>query len=108
MYAALADPQEYLVHDIRFHRAIAAAVSARAMLTVAPGISLVEPGLVPANAVELRWSTFTDAADEAGMSRRYGGIHFIHADVQGRLIGRLVGAQAYKKAEAYWEGKKDR
>jgi hypothetical protein len=79
-----------------------------ASVTVAPGISLVEPGLVPANAVELRWSTFTDAADEAGMSRRYGGIHFMHADVQGRLIGRLVGAQAYKKAEAYWEGKKDR
>src|SRR6266699_478591 len=27
MYAALNDPQEYLVHDIRFHRAIAAASS---------------------------------------------------------------------------------
>ncbi|NUR34978.1 MAG: vanadium-dependent haloperoxidase [Gemmatimonadaceae bacterium] len=78
-----------------------------ASVTIAPGTSLVEPGLVPAQSVTLSWPTFSAAADEAGMSRRYGGIHFEHADVQGRLIGRLIGAQAYAKAESYWEGKKD-
>jgi hypothetical protein len=77
-----------------------------ASATIAAGSSLVEPGLVPAQAITLSWPTFSDAADEAGMSRRYGGIHFTHADLQGRLIGRLIGAQAYEKAEAYWKGKK--
>jgi hypothetical protein len=79
-----------------------------ASATIAAGASLVEPGLVPAQSTTLSWPTFSDAADEAGMSRRYGGIHFVHADLQGRLIGRLIGAQAYAKAEAYWEGKKER
>jgi hypothetical protein len=77
-------------------------------VTIAPGTSLVEPGLVPAQSVTLSWPTFSDAADEAGMSRRNGGIHFEHADVQGRLIGRLIGAQAYAKAEQYWKGKKEK
>jgi hypothetical protein len=79
-----------------------------ASVTIAPGTSLVEPGLVPAQSITLSWPTFSDAADEAGMSRRYGGIHFEHADVQGRLIGRLIGAQAYAKAEEYWRGKKEK
>jgi hypothetical protein len=78
-----------------------------ASVTIAPGTSLVEPR-VPAQSVTLSWATFSDAADEAGMSRRYGGIHFEHADLQGRYIGRLIGAQAFAKAESYWEGKKDK
>jgi hypothetical protein len=36
--------------------------------------SKIEPGLTPAQPVILKWETFTEAADEAGMSRRYGGI----------------------------------
>jgi hypothetical protein len=76
-----------------------------ASATIPAGSSLVEPGLVPARSVTLAWPTFSDAADEAGISRRYGGIHFTHADLQGRLIGRLIGAQAYEKAESYWKGK---
>ena len=37
-------------------------------------------------------STFpTDAANQAGISRRYGGIHFKAADLTGRAIGRIVG-----------------
>ena len=35
--------------------------------------------------------TLTEAADEAGMSRRYGGIHFYSGDQQGRALGRLIG-----------------
>lgn len=75
-------------------------------VTIAAGTSLVEPGLVPSRPVTLSWPTFSAAADEAGMSRRYGGIHFEHADLQGRFIGRLIGAQAYEKAESYWKGKR--
>ena len=32
--------------------------------------------------------TFSDAADEAGISRRYGGIHFEDGDLRGREMGR--------------------
>jgi hypothetical protein len=40
------------------------------------GSSRMEPGIVPAREMTLRWDTFSQAADQAGLSRRYGGIHF--------------------------------
>ncbi|MEV4806367.1 hypothetical protein AB0K18_40770 [Nonomuraea sp. NPDC049421] len=67
---------------------------------VAAGSSLVEPGVTPASDVTLRWSTFSAAAEEAGLSRRYGGIHF-----EGRALGRAVGAAAWERAKAYWTGR---
>jgi hypothetical protein len=76
-----------------------------ATVTIKAGSSTIEPGLVPAKDVTLSWKTFSDAADEAGLSRRYGGIHFTHGDLQGRLIGRMIGAQTWRKAEGYFEGK---
>jgi hypothetical protein len=71
------------------------------------GSSKIEPGTVPAKDTVLSWDTFTDAADQAGMSRRYGGIHFKMADMNGRKLGRLVGAQAFKKALSYFNEKPD-
>ncbi len=68
------------------------------------GSSAVEPGTVPHADVTLSWATFSDAADEAGVSRRYGGIHFEDADLRGREMGRLIGAQAWNKAQAYLSG----
>ncbi len=59
----------------------------------------------PLEPVVLQWETFQEAADEAGLSRRYGGIHFQDGDVRGRELGKRVGAVAYEKAEAYWLGK---
>jgi hypothetical protein len=41
-------------------------------VTLPVGNSKIEPGLTPAQPVILKWETFTDAANEAGMSRRYG------------------------------------
>jgi hypothetical protein len=71
------------------------------------GSSKIEPGTVPAKDTVLSWDTFTDAADQAGMSRRYGGIHFKMADLNGRKLGRLAGAQAFKKASNYFNEKPD-
>ncbi|MFF4622137.1 vanadium-dependent haloperoxidase [Nonomuraea jabiensis] len=71
---------------------------------VVKGSSQVEPGVTPAQDVTLHWRTFTDAADEAGMSRRYGGIHFRLGDLQGRALGRAVGTAAWDRAKAYWTG----
>lgn len=73
-------------------------------VTIKAGSSKIEPGTVPANNLALSWATFTNAADEAGMSRRYGGIHFELGDMTGRRIGRQVGARAYAKASNYFQG----
>ena len=61
------------------------------------GTSRIEPGMTPKTDVTLTWATFTDAAEQAGMSRRYGGIHFKAADLEGRELGRKVGAEVWKK-----------
>jgi hypothetical protein len=66
-----------------------------------PGTLQFEHG--PASPVVLRWSTFRDAADEAGRSRLYGGIHFQDGDLRGRVLGREVGRRAFAAAEAHWE-----
>ena len=62
------------------------------------GSSYIEPGKVPTADLQMSWATFSDAADEAGMSRRYGGIHFRDADMEGRRLGREVGAQVWGRA----------
>jgi PAP2 superfamily len=74
-------------------------------VTFPPGSSKIEPGLTPLNPVTLYWKTFTDAANQAGISRQYGGIHFKAGDLIGRAVGRIVGYQAWSKAEALWNGR---
>jgi hypothetical protein len=71
-------------------------------LTLPAGSSKIEPGVTPSHPVTLTWKTFTDAANEAGMSRRYGGIHFAAADLAGRLLGRLVAFESWQKAQSYF------
>jgi hypothetical protein len=73
-----------------------------AFVTFATGSSTIEPGLTPAMPTTLHWATFTDAANQAGISRRYGGIHLKVGDLVGRATGRLVGAQAWLKARRYF------
>lgn len=48
--------------------------------------------------VVLQWETLTEAAEEAGVSRIFGGIHIQDGDLQGREIGRDVAALG----ETYW------
>lgn len=73
-------------------------------VSIPAGSSRVEPGTVPANDVSLTWATFTDAADEAGISRRYGGIHFSDGDLNGRIMGRKIGAAVWHKASRLFSG----
>lgn len=58
----------------------------------------------PSKPIVLHWETVTDAADEAGISRRYGGIHFKAADLTGRALGRAVADQVWSKACGYFDG----
>ena len=71
--------------------------------TVPAGSSRIEPGTAPAADLELSWGTFSEAADAAGMSRRYGGIHFEQGDLDARAAGRAVARRAWRKAREYWE-----
>lgn len=73
-------------------------------VSFAAGSGRVEPGFAPAHDVTLSWATFSDAADEAGMSRRWGGIHFEEGDVDSRVLGRQVGAAVWDKAQTYING----
>ena len=75
-----------------------------AQVTIVAGISAIEPGLVPATDVTLAWRTFSEAADEAGISRRYGGIHFEDGDRAGRALGRQVAILVWQKATALFDG----
>ena len=72
-------------------------------VTIAAGSSRVEPGLVLSINTRLTWANFSDAANEAGISRRYGGIHFMEGDLVSRDIGVKVGKQAWKKARGYFD-----
>jgi len=68
------------------------------------GVSGMEGKPGPTHDVVLRWATFTEAANESGMSRRYGGVHFEDADVEGRQLGRRVAAISWNKAQEYISG----
>lgn len=50
----------------------------------------------PTAPIELQWATYADAADEAGRSRRVGGIHVVDDDLAGRRVGAACG-------RAVWE-----
>lgn len=75
-----------------------------ASYTAQPGSSTIEPGITPATAITLSWSSFSDAASQAGMSRCYGGIHFQQANEDGHKLGQQVALQAGLKALAYING----
>ncbi len=60
--------------------------------------------LGPSIAVDLQWSTYYDAADQAGQSRRWGGIHPSEDDYKSRILGSQVGKSAFDLAEKYWTG----
>ncbi len=70
--------------------------------TFSPGYLKFERG--PSEPVTLQWATYYDAADQAGTSRIYGGIHITADDFAGRRIGSRIGRQAWALAERYFAG----
>ncbi len=73
-------------------------------VTLPAGSSRVEPGLTPQTDITLSWATFSEAAEQAGISRRYGGIHFEEGDLRARILGRQVGGVVWDKAQSYIQG----
>jgi hypothetical protein len=80
-----------------------------ASVIIPAGSSRIEPPTatqrgVPAQPVTLSWPSFTAAASEAGLSRRYGGIHRIDADRLGQDLGKKIGEATFARAKKLWEG----
>jgi hypothetical protein len=68
-----------------------------------PNFGRVEAG-IPAEPTTLSYATFSDAANEAGLSRLYGGIHFADDNTIAQAVGYLIGVQAWSKASAFFNG----
>lgn len=68
--------------------------------TVAAGELEFETG--PTTDVTLQWATYRDAADEAGQSRIWGGIHVRADDYPGRIMGAEIGTAAWELALDVW------
>lgn len=80
-----------------------------AEVTFEPGGSRFEPGITPEEPITLAWDTFDEAADEAAISRIYGGIHFEDGDFNGRLLGEQVGQAVWEESQFYMHsGESDR
>jgi hypothetical protein len=58
----------------------------------------------PTADVTLQWATYYDAADQAGISRLYMGIHVSADDFAGRVVGAECGKKAWALAQRYFDG----
>ena len=58
----------------------------------------------PSVPVQLQWATYYDAADQAGLSRLYGGIHVPVDDGPGRIVGFSCGIAAWELGLKYFDG----
>jgi hypothetical protein len=71
--------------------------------TVTQGSFKFEAG--PSADVVLQWATYYDAADQAGQSRLFGGIHVQADDFIGRIVGSTCGKDAWALAQRYYAGR---
>ncbi|MBY0276805.1 FG-GAP-like repeat-containing protein, partial [Candidatus Binatia bacterium] len=71
---------------------------------VAPATSYLVFERGPSAEVRLQWATYDDAADQAGQSRLWGGIHIRADDFGGRVLGAEIGEQAWQAALRHYDG----
>ena len=58
----------------------------------------------PSANVQLQWATYYDAADQAGLSRLWGGIHVSADDLAGRRTGSQCGKAVWSLARRFFDG----
>jgi len=56
----------------------------------------------PSESITLQWATYRDASDQTSLSRIWGGIHPPADDIPGRLIGEVIGVEAFLFGETYF------
>ena len=69
---------------------------------VPAGSLRIEQG--PTEDLALQWATYFDAADAAGISRLFMGIHISPDDFGGRKVGLRCGQDAWKLAQQFFDG----
>jgi hypothetical protein len=68
------------------------------------GTSTIDPGNSPSADTTLSWLTFSEVADDAGYSRRAGGIHYDEADYRSRTLGRQVATVVWARYQQLLSG----
>ncbi len=58
----------------------------------------------PSVDMTLQWATYRDASDQTSLSRIWGGIHPPADDIPGRIIGEIIGLEAFALAVRYFDG----
>jgi hypothetical protein len=58
----------------------------------------------PSQPLTLQWATYFDAADQAGISRIWGGIHVNVDNLVGRRVGSEVGKGVWSLVQKYFDG----
>ena len=58
----------------------------------------------PSAPVHFQWGTYFDAADQAGISRIWGGIHPPVDNLWGRRVGSMAGKGVWETARKYFDG----
>jgi hypothetical protein len=71
-------------------------------MPVPRGTLKIEQG--PSRDLTLQWATYFDAADAAGTSRLWMGIHVPADDFAGRRVGAQCGKAAWERARRHFEG----
>ena len=72
---------------------------------VSQGSSRIEPGVTPAVDITLGpWETWTQLVEECGLSRKWGGVHFLSSIEAGKEIGERVGTLAHDFVRAHVAG----
>jgi hypothetical protein len=70
-----------------------------------PKNSLTIENNIPAQDVIFSFPTWSQTGEDAGLSRRIGGIHFKSGDWNGRALGRQVATNVYVQAQNYIRGR---
>jgi hypothetical protein len=114
-YQNMASPTPPFASYVSGHSAFSAAAAEilkRATGSDSFGLSFTQPvgshrfdaGKTPTAPVSLSWATYTDASNESGLSRIYGGIHPEADNVEGLKLGRKVAGAVWDRAQAYING----
>ncbi len=75
---------------------------------VPAGPSVVEPGITPSQDIVIGpWNTWTESEQECGLSRLWGGVHFMPSITAGQDLGRAVGKLAFDFVQAHINGDVD-
>jgi hypothetical protein len=75
-----------------------------ASVTVPAGSLKIEPG-TPATDVTFTLPSWSQTGEDAGTSRKLGGIHFKSGDLGGRSLGRQIAGNVWTLAQNYWNGR---